>query len=242
MSRKEKYAKAIDEFVKSIKKDNEIIGILVCGSFFTNNLDKNSDIDVHLLLSEDCNYRERGNTWVNGVEIEYFKNPPRQIRSYFKKEKSPHTADMLVNSIIKHKSSKVVDDLIEEAKLVLENTSKSLRNFEKELYKYHIDDLRKDLEDCLDKSEELNFSLVKNKIIEECIDILFSSQKQHKGKTKRLFDQIKILDEKFLDLLTGAINEDLLKTEKVNNLINYTEKLLGGKRSREWILRSELDL
>ena len=50
-------------------------------------IDKNSDIDIHVILNPECDYRERGNLWIKGIEIEYFKNPPVQIKSYFQKEK-----------------------------------------------------------------------------------------------------------------------------------------------------------
>lgn len=243
MDQKRKYKKAIEKFINSIKEDNEIIGILVSGSYVIAELDKNSDVDIHLILDEKCDYRERGNTWIDGVEIEYFKNPPQQIRSYFEKEKeSPHTAEMLVNSIIKYKSSKVIDELIEEANKILEEIPDKLKDFEIEISKYHIDDLFKDLMDCFEKKDKLGFYFVKSKIINECIFIIFRLKQFRTPKDKRLFVKIKEVDAKFAEKIEEAIDEDLLKLEKIKNLVRFVEKHLGGKRDKEWKLKSNLDL
>ncbi len=63
---------------------NDTIGILVCGSYITGNPSTHSDLDVHIILNENVNYRERGNKIVDGLLIEYFANPAKQIREYFK--------------------------------------------------------------------------------------------------------------------------------------------------------------
>lgn len=233
----------MDIFVDSVKFDKSIIGIIVCGSFIKNKIDKNSDIDIHLILKEVCDYRERGNTWINGVEIEYFKNPPRQIRNYFKKEKaSPHTADMLAKGKLIFKKSQIIDDLIDEANSILAKKPKELTSVELEISKYHLDDLRKDLEDCLDKKERVGFGLVKNKIIDECIAVLFGLKRIRKDKRKRLFGQIKGIDPDLAKLIRSVFEESDFKTEKLKSLIEYTETLLGGERKREWVLKGKLDI
>lgn len=243
VNQKKDYEKAIEIFVDSIKSHEEVIGILVCGSFVRSELDKHSDIDIHVVLDEKCDYRERGNTWIEGIEIEYFKNPPKQIRSYFKQEKeSPHTADMFVNSIVKYKASEIIDELIEEAKIILGTEPQKLKEFEIETSKYHIDDLFKDLKDCFENNDKLGFYFVKSKIIDECI-FVFSKLKQfRKTKEKRLFSQIKKIDSEFAEKIEDAIEEDLLTIKKIKILVEHLENLLGGKRSKEWTLKGELDL
>jgi predicted nucleotidyltransferase len=237
------YPEAIKKYIASVKNDKNIIGIVVCGSYVRNELDNNSDIDIHLILRPDCDFRERGNTWIDNVEIEYFKNPPKQIRSYFEKEtKSPHTADMLANGKVLLKKSPIIDDLVLEAKEILNKKPRELTPLEIEISKYHLDDLRKDLEDCLERENGVDFSLVKNKIIEECIDLLFWLKRIRRGKRKRLFEQIKDIDSYFGGLLAKALQEKNLRIENIKTLIEYTETLLGGKRPLEWVLKSSLDM
>ena len=99
---KEKFEKALNIFVDKTKKNKNVIAILITGSFIHSVPDKNSDLDVYILTKEG-KYRERGNTWINGVEVEYFMNPVKQVEQYFideTKKGGPHTAHMFANSKI----------------------------------------------------------------------------------------------------------------------------------------------
>ena len=78
---------ALDKFLVSWKVRKEVTGVLVCGSFVTGKPAPHSDIDLHIVLSESVLWRERGNKIVDGFLIEYFANPPRQIREYFKEDR-----------------------------------------------------------------------------------------------------------------------------------------------------------
>lgn len=62
---------------------DDVVGALVCGSYVTGKPSKKSDIDVHIVLENDVTWRERGNQIIDGFLIEYFANPPGQIRRYF---------------------------------------------------------------------------------------------------------------------------------------------------------------
>ena len=73
----------LDIFLAGFDHAKDIAGILVCGSYVTGHPTAHSDLDVHLVLHESVSYRERGNKIVDGLLIEYFANPPRQIRAYF---------------------------------------------------------------------------------------------------------------------------------------------------------------
>ena len=66
-------------FTENFKHKNDVIGILVCGSYITGSPTNHSDLDVHMVLENNVNYRERGNKIIDGLLIEYFANPPRQI-------------------------------------------------------------------------------------------------------------------------------------------------------------------
>ena len=119
-----KYETAIAIFLQQLKMDKNTIGVIVTGSYIHGPFDKHSDIDIYVILHPDCDYRERGNTWINQIEIEYFKNPPQQIRSYFKTEVSPHTADMLAKGNIRFQGDPVVTELVAEAKQILQQRNK----------------------------------------------------------------------------------------------------------------------
>jgi predicted nucleotidyltransferase len=77
------WEEAVNLFLKDWEKKKEVIGALVCGSYITGNPSEHSDIDLHIILANKTKWRERGNKFVNGFLIEYFANPPKQIKKYF---------------------------------------------------------------------------------------------------------------------------------------------------------------
>ena len=240
---KDKYIKASDKFVSQVKLDKDVMGIIVSGSLIYSRIDKNSDIDIFVILKNGCQYRERGNTWIGGVEIEYFKNPPSQIRSYFKKElRSPHTAHMLAFGRLVYSSSDEVKDLISEAKQIIAKQPPKISATQIELEKYFIDDQFKDLEDSIINEEELASIIIRNKTINRCIDIFCSIHQIRRDKDKRLKEQIKAIDENYLNSMNASLLESWNKLGNIEELRILTEELLGGRRSKEWILKTDLDI
>lgn len=76
----------LDIFMSDFEYKNDIVGILVCGSYITGTPTNHFDLDVHIVLDDDVQYRERGNKVVDGLLIEYFANPPKQIHRYFEED------------------------------------------------------------------------------------------------------------------------------------------------------------
>lgn len=74
---------ALQKFLDDWKTNRPVTGAMVCGSFVTGNPSPMSDVDVHILLPDDIDWRERGNKYIDGIQIEYFSNPARQIEKYF---------------------------------------------------------------------------------------------------------------------------------------------------------------
>ena len=73
-------------FLADYENKNDVVGVLVCGSYVTGHPNAHSDLDVHLLLRNNVGYRERGNRIVEGLLVEYFANTKQQILAYFKKD------------------------------------------------------------------------------------------------------------------------------------------------------------
>lgn len=107
---------ALNKFLASWKEQKDVIGAIVCGSFITGLPTERSDIDLHIILSDEVDWRERGNQYVDGFLIEYFVNPPRQIRRYFAEDYSDRSTMSMVQFI----TGKVIFDnhgIIEQLKL-----------------------------------------------------------------------------------------------------------------------------
>jgi hypothetical protein len=90
---------AITEFLKDWRNNNDVTGAMICGSYITGNPSKRSDIDIHIILSDDVFWRERGNKITNGFLVEYFANPPKQIRGYFREDFHDHSTMSMVQFI-----------------------------------------------------------------------------------------------------------------------------------------------
>ena len=239
MKTKSDFQKACQQFVKTQKQDKDIIGIIVTGSYIHGNLNENSDIDIHLILDEKCEYRERGNTWIDGIEIEYFKNTPQQIRKYFVEEvKSPHTAHMLVHSSVEYSNSLVINELIEEAKLTLANVPKPMHSVQKELAKYHIDDQWKDYQDALMNENIFSRKFILFDLVNKLVDTTCQFYKLRRDKAKKLEVQLARVDHEITLLLKNVLAAQNVEEEAqhLENLKNYTENKIGGRRTKEWKL------
>lgn len=243
MNLKEKFQKALDTYVDKTKRNKNVIAILITGSFIHSIPDKNSDLDVYVLMKEG-KFRERGNTWINGVEIEYFMNPIKQVEQYFideTKKGGPHTAHMFANSKILFKRGNEVDRLIKKANAIINKKRKSMDNTSKELAKYFLDDLEKDLEDTYLKRDPFSFNLVANDILNKTLDVFLQITRTYEEKHKRLYNYLNSKDKKFASLYKAALLENNTKKKYplLIKLIRYIENKIDGKRSKEWKLRSK---
>lgn len=146
---------ALNLFLDSWKDREDVIGVLVCGSYITGNPSHRSDIDVHIVLKDECDWRERGNQYVNDYLIEYFVNPPQQLRSYFKED----FEDCSTMSMVQWITGKVLLDkdgtlkqLVEEAR---EWKAKTFTHqSEIEITKYMLWDALDNLADCYDQKRQ----------------------------------------------------------------------------------------
>ncbi len=86
------WERALAIFLRDWQTRTDVAGALVCGSFVTVGPTKHSDIDVHVVLADGTEWRERGNRVVDGLLVEYFANPPDQIRKYFQTDHADNNA------------------------------------------------------------------------------------------------------------------------------------------------------
>ena len=147
----------LNRFLENFSYKNDIIGILVCGSFITGNPSTHSDLDVHIILDENVDYRERGNKIIDGLLIEYFANPAKQIREYFKEDykniRPMSQTQFATGKILLDKTGKV-QELKNEAKEMLAKNYNDLDTNINELNKYGLWDMLDDLQDSLENNHE----------------------------------------------------------------------------------------
>ena len=234
---------ALNDFVRQHKKDPRVMGILVAGSHVTDTPDKNSDLDVFIIFN-NCSVKEKGTTWIQGVEVEYFKTNLTQIKRSFREEKhgknNSRTIHLFAHSRILYQKDPKIKQLTREARSLLREKLPEPDEFQIEILKYHLDNMKKDLEDVHLRKDTFAFKLISNQLIFHIIDTFFQVQRTPKETPKRLQKQIKKIDPKFARLLSRALSKKVnpAKFKAIRNLADYTEEnLLGGKKPQEWKIK-----
>lgn len=147
----------LKKFLEDFEYKDDIVGILVCGSFITGNPSSHSDLDVHLILNKNVNYRERGNKIVDGLLIEYFANPSRQIREYFKSDYKgirPMSQTQFITGKILLDKTGELKKLKLEASRMLDKQYSDLKTDISELDKYGLWDMLDDLKDSFENNRD----------------------------------------------------------------------------------------
>lgn len=249
---------AVEQFLFTWNENADVVGALVCGSYITGEPTNRSDIDIHIVLSDEANWRERGNCIINGLVIEYFSNPPQQIRYYFEEDFNEHRTMAMVQFI----TGKVLFDRtgnIEQLKLeALDWKAKSYETLSPsliEMKKYSLWDAYDNLLDCLEQKRS-DFSFVYYNSLCNLFDMYCSVlQLEHiphyqisryltEDSYLRKYLKHPFPDQQFSIMFIEALNAD--NTDKMihcyNNMTEYVLKETGGFNIDGWKLRSNLQL
>ena len=154
-----KWELVVEKFINQYKDEDYFLGAILTGSYATGNYDKNSDIDIYIVTSNDTKWRERGNKNIDGFLIEYFINPKKKILSYFEKELQDYhlsTTMIFVNGKILYDKDGSVKELIDIA-----NNNFNLTDVDDFKYKmncYSVWDGFDELESKYNKGEDIDFT------------------------------------------------------------------------------------
>lgn len=242
---------ALNTFVDQWSKNEDLVFMILTGSFVHGDASPNSDLDVFVILKNSIMWRKRGNTFIEGVEIEYFINPVKQIEYYLEDEypSSKNTADMFCNSILLiEKIPGELERLRKLAKNAIDKPLPKPNDYELYMAKYNLDDQRKDLLDAVEEKDPFVFYLVYNQILSECQQIFLKFNQEYRNKPKRLkqyYPSIKN-GKRFTELLSKSITEIMLNNSlercynSIHKLIMFTEDMIGGARPKEDYFESKV--
>lgn len=249
---------ALDVFLEQFEHKDLLNGILVCGSIITGHASARSDLDVHLVLHDSATFRERGNRIANKLMIEYFANPPQQIRAYFKEDWQAKARDSMTQfatgTILKDDTGSV-KTLKEEAKAWQEKPFENLTNPTIELIKYTLWDTLDSLEDSLEQNQadfHLSFWHATNNLILEYRQFLgYDSLRPHRvhkllssadARARYLLPDFP--DSRFanliLELLNIPTNDTVALMKQYRILHAHVDKQLGGFTIDGWTFKGSL--
>ncbi|TCZ79321.1 hypothetical protein E0485_05505 [Paenibacillus albiflavus] len=245
---------AVNEFLVNWKSRDEVIGAMVCGSYVTGLPTDRSDIDLHIILSDEVNWRERGNRYVDRFLIEYFVNPPRQIRRYFAKDFDDHSTMSMVQFItgrVVFDKQGIINQLKKEAFDWKAKKYDDLESSLKELKKYGLWDAFDNLLDCYD-NQRMDFDFVYHEsllgLFQGYCTLLNIEQIPFYQITRYLSDPfylskyMKALfpDKEFSKMFLMAIeaSERDIKLQIYGRLFNHVIQKSGGFNNDGWNVRT----
>lgn len=252
----ESWELAVNEFLKDYKNKNYVVGAVACGSYITGNPSKHSDIDLRIIMSNDINWRERGNKIVDGFLIEYFMNPVKQELKYLTdeyKENCRSDAHMYSTGKVLFDKTGEIKKIIKVAKKFNVKRFKKASGFKKEISKYALWDMLDNLEEVYEKGkEDFNFvyyNYLKNILSNYCSFIGYEEFGSHKvlrfltdSKDMIKYGLFDFPDKEFIELFVKCIElndkEEMMINYKI--LTDYVLDKMSFKGIDGWKTRSKL--
>ncbi len=253
----DKWKTALETFLKDWQDRDEVIGALVCGSYVTGNPSKRSDIDVHIILAEGVAWRQRGNRVINGFLIEYFANPPSQIRRYFQDDFNKRRTMSMVQfktGRILYDYTGIINDLKYEAEEWLSKRYKKVNKTVLEIKKYGLWDALDNLKDCYEQERKdftfTYYNELANLFMEYCHFLNLERIPSYQI-CAYLEDPLYLQkyckpafpDDDFKKTFMKAMQEDNAQKmmEVYEALVNYVLNKMGGFRIDGWHIKSPID-
>ena len=245
-----KWEIALNKFIKKWKAKKNVLGAVVAGSYATGTPSKYSDIDIYIVLSDDMKTRERGNRIIDGYLMEYFANPVRQIKAYFKEEFEKNksiTARMFATGKVLFDKKGDVKALRKEAERWMRKKFRKPDKASVEISKYSLWDDLDNLKE-LHSSKSVIFRFAYFFLLQEIMNVyskylqieIVAPSKLLKYLTSEQFRKKYLLkefpDKTFARLFVKCLKKDDMGL--IKNLTNYVLDKLGGFDIDGWKLRS----
>ncbi|MDW7617338.1 nucleotidyltransferase domain-containing protein [Peribacillus simplex] len=247
----------LNKFIDEWKNRSDVIAILVCGSYITGKPSKRSDLDIHIILSDDVDWRERGNKIIDGLLIEYFVNPPRQIRNYFQDDYRDRRTMSMVQFItgkVLFDKHNVTQDLKTEAQEWINKKYENTNQVLLEIKKYGIWDTWDNLQDCYEQQRPdfhlVYYNSLSNLFDQYCtylgleliphyqIHSYLSDPKYKEKYLKETFPDT-IFSNMFIEALEENVNLELMKS--YGQLTQYVLNKMGGFEIDGWKIKSPVE-
>ncbi len=249
---------ALDTFLVPWKRRKDVVGALVCGSFVTGRPNPHSDIDVHIILSDTVRWRERGNRAVGGYLIEYFANPPIQIKKYFRDDFN----DCSYMSHVQFSTGRIlfdkhgdVRDLVGRANQHLRRRPPALRRYQLEVSKYRLWDHLDNLQDAMARNSR-DFHLLYFTSL-QAVYTTYARYLRHpvcgpsksfavvsNAAARKKYLRPAFPDRRFAYKFTRAVRvgSRTLMLRRFEDLTQHALRHMGGFAIDGWRLRTPLDL
>lgn len=248
------WEKALEKFLRPIRKNPLITGALITGSRAIGTTSANSDIDVHLILAKGTKWRERGNKYVDGYMVEYFMNTIAQLAAYRRHDYAAYSrtdARMFALGRIIFDTTGELTAFQQSAWKELDKTFRKPSKNEIEMGKYGLWDELDNLEALfLTKSPAYDYchKLLLNRTLEVyrrylALDVGASSKIVRyftEPDFRKRYSLPVFPDSAFSKKFIGCLTDNSFP--KIKMLVNHTNRKMGGLVLDGWKARTPVDL
>jgi len=244
------WATAVDEFLAPWKRKREVLGAVVAGSRVVGTHTPNSDIDIHIVLSDRVSWRERGNRRVAGFLIEYFANPLRQLTAYRENDRKRFVrseARMFSQGELWFDKTGAVARLQRIGRSEMTRPFRRLTAVEIELAKYALWDELDNLVD-LARAESPLHGHAYHHLLDSVLDAyrrLLGCEVSHLSKLWRFFCEPEFRrrqaypefpDQAFARLFLACVRT--MRQSAIERLVEHVHERMGGFHVDGWKLRT----
>ncbi|GAB6134722.1 nucleotidyltransferase domain-containing protein [Thermococcus prieurii] len=241
---------ALGKFLTPWEENEVVEAAILTGSYALGLQTPRSDVDVYIILSDDVDWRERGNVFVDGFLIEYFANPVRAVRMYFEEElaqNSRGTARIILTGKVLFDKTGIVETLRAEAEEYMRKPFPKPDPLKVELAKYFLWDALDSLKDSEERGDP-SYSYLYHLALREALESyarFLRVEVPPASKVYRLFSDEAFRraylfpdfpDDEFVALFLRAMEE--VRTGNAEALVNHVLEKMGGFRIDGWRLRT----
>jgi len=250
----EKWEQALEKFLRPWRSRPQVVGALVAGSYVAGTADDYSDVDVHIVLAANVRWRRKGLKTIDGVLIEYFANPIRQLKADMAEEHSNgerSTARMFATGKVVFDKSGAVRRFQKTCQKEMKRKFKKQDRVEIEIGKYNLwdglDELKSLKKQALPGFEYAYYVLL-HEILKTYAQFLgaevWAVAKTWKffrnSRYRRQYQLAAFPDSRFASIFLAAVSTPSIS--RIESLTRYAQTQMGGFETGNWTLRTPVRL
>jgi hypothetical protein len=230
-----RYWQALDQVVTDLQAEfgPDLLGILWAGSVAAGTPFAESDLDVYGVIG--LPWRQRRTRWVEGVEVELFLNPVRQIRSEFALTEHPATIAMFAQGQILWDPEGAIAQLVAEARRIWEAGRPLVPAGQRWQLTYPMVDLLTDVRDLLDR-DEAGSTLLLVRTLEVALEAHYRFTGRWSVKPKYLLSDLAGHAPELERLARQVLEPNASLAQRYEWLAEFVGRVLApmGGHPREW--------
>lgn len=219
----------VKEITQELYHDDSVLALILYGSVSRNEESSNSDIDLLAIINES--YLQKRHTVRYGITIEFVEMDIKFLQDFIEKKEIPMLF-ALADGIVLFDKLSITEQLITEARKILEDGPPINSQWEKEGYKTKKrSELTEIYKDLLDVDDEIAFNYLTSLLITNAIPILIENNNLWNQTRKKMINYLKsqcIDCYRYIEILLSPVYSLPEKREAAKNLIEYALKPQGG--------------